>query len=51
MLGLRFDATHSEQVTAAVDLLAERLGGLDVVVNNSGGLVGRHPIAETSDAH
>ncbi|CAM3302396.1 3-oxoacyl-[acyl-carrier-protein] reductase FabG [Occultella aeris] len=51
VLGLRFDATDSEQVTAAVDLLADRLGGLDVVVNNSGGLLARHTIAETSDVH
>lgn len=51
VLGARLDATDSAAVDAVIDDLAERLGGLDVVVNNAGGLLGRHTIAETTDEH
>lgn len=49
--GAQLDATDSGQVAAVVDDLAERLGGLDVVVNNAGGLLGRQQIAEMTDEH
>ena len=51
VLGAQLDATDSAQVDSVVDDLAAQLGGLDVVVNNAGGLIGRHPFAETSDEH
>lgn len=50
-LGFPLDATKSADVTAAVDKVADTLGGLDFVVNNSGGLLARHMIAEMSDEH
>ncbi|MBH0129545.1 SDR family NAD(P)-dependent oxidoreductase [Salinibacterium sp. NK8237] len=45
------DLTDSAQATAVVDAAAEALGGLDIIVNNAGNLVGRHTIAEMSDDH
>ncbi|WP_147917175.1 SDR family NAD(P)-dependent oxidoreductase [Ruania zhangjianzhongii] len=51
VIGAQLDATDSAQVNTVVDDLAANLGGLDVVVNNAGGLVGRHTFAETSDEH
>ncbi|WP_010203356.1 SDR family NAD(P)-dependent oxidoreductase [Salinibacterium sp. PAMC 21357] len=45
------DLTDSAQATSVVDAAAEALGGLDIVVNNAGNLVGRHTIAEMSDEH
>ncbi|MBH0053662.1 MULTISPECIES: SDR family NAD(P)-dependent oxidoreductase [unclassified Salinibacterium] len=45
------DLTDSAQATAVVDAAAESLGGLDIIVNNAGNLVGRHTIAEMSDEH
>lgn len=46
------DATDSVAVDAVVEEAATALGGaIDVVVNNAGGLIGRVPIAEMSDAH
>lgn len=50
-IGVRLDATDSAQTDRAVAEIADRLGGLDVVVNNAGGIVGRHTIADTSDEH
>lgn len=49
--GARLDATDSAAVDSVIDELVSRLGGLDVLVNNAGGLIGRHTIAETSDEH
>lgn len=49
--GARMDATDSARVDAVVDDLTGRLGGLDVVVNNSGGLVRRVRFAEMTDEH
>ena len=51
VIGAQLDATDSAQVNTVVDDLAAQLGGLDVVVNNAGGLIGRHTFAETSDEH
>ncbi len=46
------DATSSDAVDTVVESAATALGGgLDVVVNNAGGLIGRVPIAQMSDAH
>ena len=46
------DATDSVAVTDVVGRAAEALGGgIDILVNNAGGLVGRHEIAQMTDAH
>jgi 3-oxoacyl-[acyl-carrier protein] reductase len=50
-LGFRLDATKSADVTAAVDHIATEFGGLDILVNNSGGLLARQEIAGMSDEH
>ncbi|GAB2622293.1 SDR family NAD(P)-dependent oxidoreductase [Pseudactinotalea suaedae] len=51
VIGAKLDATDSAAVSAVVDDLAARLGGVDVVVNNAGGLIARHAIAEMTDEH
>jgi 3-oxoacyl-[acyl-carrier protein] reductase len=51
VIGSKLDATDSAAVSAVVDDLAARLGGLDVVVNNAGGLIARHALAEMTDEH
>lgn len=46
------DATDSTQVREIVSAVAAELGGpVAILVNNAGGLVGRHPVAEMSDEH
>jgi 2-keto-3-deoxy-L-fuconate dehydrogenase len=46
--GLAADVTSSESVQRAVDLAAERLGGIDILVNNAGiGAIGT--VADNSD--
>uniref|UniRef100_UPI003F85EE22 SDR family NAD(P)-dependent oxidoreductase n=1 Tax=Actinosynnema sp. TaxID=1872144 RepID=UPI003F85EE22 len=51
VVGVQLDATDSAAVDRVVDGVAERLGGLDVVVNNAGGLLARTPVAECTDEH
>lgn len=46
---LQADVADSKQAVALVDKAAEKLGGLDVLVNNAGALVKRTPIAEIED--
>jgi NAD(P)-dependent dehydrogenase (short-subunit alcohol dehydrogenase family) len=47
-LGLRADVTDDASVRSAVDTAAERLGGIDIVVNNAGiGAIGT--VADNSD--
>jgi len=48
---VQLDARHSWDVDAAVAAAADALGGLDVLVNNVGGLVDRRPLTGTDDAH
>ena len=50
-LAVQLDARHSFDVDAAVARAAKGLGGIDVLVNNVGGLVDRRPLAITDDAH
>jgi 3-oxoacyl-[acyl-carrier protein] reductase len=46
---LQADVADSRQAVDLVDKAAEKLGGLDVLVNNAGALVKRTPIAEIED--
>lgn len=48
---VQLDARRSWDVDAAVTAAADALGGLDILVNNVGGLVDRRPLASTDDAH
>ncbi len=50
-VALRADLMDSEAATNVVTQAAEALGGLDIVVNNAGHLVGRSTVAEMTDAH
>ncbi len=45
------DLTDSATARDVVETAATRLGGLDIVVNNAGHLVGRVTVAEMSDEH
>lgn len=45
------DLTDSGQAARVVEAAASALGGLDIVVNNAGNLVGRATIAEMTDEH
>ncbi|PXA68783.1 oxidoreductase [Cryobacterium arcticum] len=45
------DLTDAAQASAVVAAAAEHLGGLDIVVNNAGHLVGRATVAEMTDDH
>lgn len=46
---LQADVADSAQAVDLVDKAADKLGGLDVLVNNAGALVKRTPIAEIED--
>jgi 3-oxoacyl-[acyl-carrier protein] reductase len=46
---LQADVSDSRQAVDLVDKAADKLGGLDVLVNNAGALVKRTPIAEIED--
>jgi 3-oxoacyl-[acyl-carrier protein] reductase len=48
---LALDVTSSASVDATIGSLVDRLGRLDVLVNNAGGLVARVPIDEMADEH
>lgn len=50
-VALRVDATSEDAVRDAVAEVADQLGGLDVLVNNVGGLVARKPLAEMDLEH
>ncbi|MGX5682228.1 SDR family NAD(P)-dependent oxidoreductase [Schumannella luteola] len=50
-LAVRADLTDSAQADRLVAEAAAFLGGIDIVVNNAGHLVGRSAVPETSDAH
>lgn len=47
-IAVQLDATDEAAVNQVVADVAERLGGLDVVVNNAGGMVQRSSLAEMS---
>lgn len=44
------DVTKEEQVNEMVKAVAEKYGRIDVLVNNAGGLMGRHPVEEMDTA-
>lgn len=50
-LGMALDATSSADVDRFFTAVVDGLGRLDICVNNAGGLVGRVPLPEMSDAH
>lgn len=50
-VAIQADLMDSEAATKAVNEAAEALGGLDIVVNNAGHLVGRATVAEMEDSH
>ncbi|NED94317.1 glucose 1-dehydrogenase [Phytoactinopolyspora alkaliphila] len=50
-IALQADLTVSTEASSLVTSAAEVLGGLDVLVNNAGHLVGRSPIEDMSDEH
>ncbi|MDX1780460.1 MAG: SDR family oxidoreductase [Thalassovita sp.] len=46
---IRADASNSEELAAATQEVAERLGGLSGLINNAGGMVRRVPYEEVTD--
>ena len=52
ILGMRLDATDSDQVNDFMATAAAELGGqIDILINNAGGLLARIPTSEMSDDH
>jgi NAD(P)-dependent dehydrogenase (short-subunit alcohol dehydrogenase family) len=49
-LPLQLDVTDLDQGRGAIDEAVERLGGLDVLVNNAGGGIPMQPVGEISEA-
>ncbi|MDQ8023014.1 MAG: SDR family NAD(P)-dependent oxidoreductase [Moraxellaceae bacterium] len=43
------DLSSTEQCRSLVEAFVARFGGIDVLINNAGGLVGRTPLAEIDD--
>lgn len=50
-LAVGVDVTDPESVDRAFAMAASELGGVDIVVNNAGGLLARVPIEEMTDEH
>ncbi|QJQ96741.1 MULTISPECIES: SDR family NAD(P)-dependent oxidoreductase [Halomonadaceae] len=48
---LKGDVSRSQQAVAVVDGAAERLGGLDLLINNAGDMLGRVALGDIDDAH
>lgn len=48
---LQGDMTNKADVEALVEKTVAEFGGLNILVNNTGGLVARHKVAEMSDEH
>jgi len=49
-LAVATDIRDEAQVDAAIAAAVDRFGGIDILINNAGGLVRRVPIAEVDDA-
>lgn len=49
--GAALDVTSSNAVTHAVESIVAEMGGIDILVNNSGGLLARQEITTMSDEH
>lgn len=47
----RVDATKPSEIEEFVEDVSNRLGSVDIVVNNAGGLVARHTLADTTPEH
>ncbi|WP_148253693.1 SDR family NAD(P)-dependent oxidoreductase [Aidingimonas lacisalsi] len=45
------DVSRSDEAAAVVDNAADQLGGLDVLINNAGDMLGRVTLADIDDAH
>lgn len=48
---IRGDVSRSEHARRVVDEAAEQLGGLDLLINNAGDMLGRVALAEIDDEH
>lgn len=50
-LTIQADVTRLDEIKQLVARVSERLGEITILVNNAGGLVGRAPVADLSEAH